>query len=94
MDRKCIGRDGYDLRETQDAQAYPPPVHKSPGCLQPLESIAQRTMLGWTLADMAVRSGFPEATIAEFEAGRRSLSLSARVALQRVLRRGSQVRKA
>lgn len=93
MDRRRIGREGYDLRGTPDAQSYASPVDKAPSGLQPLESVAQRTMLGWSVADLAVRSGFPEATIAEFEAGCRSLSLSARVALQRVLRKGSHARK-
>jgi DNA-binding transcriptional regulator YiaG len=52
------------------------------------ECRSQRAALGWSLADLASRSGFSVATISEFEEGRRSLREAALVALQRALRKG------
>jgi hypothetical protein len=43
--------------------------------------------MGWSLHDLAALSGFPLATLDDFEEGRRTLSLSAQVALQRVFRK-------
>jgi len=54
------------------------------------ECRAQRERLGWSLQDLSSRSGFPVATLAEFEGGQRALGLSAQVALQRALRKGSR----
>jgi DNA-binding transcriptional regulator YiaG len=48
----------------------------------------QRAALGWSLADLASRSGFSVTTISEFEEGRRPLREAALVALQRALRKG------
>ncbi len=93
MDQYRAKQGGHDAQKTFDAQLLSSPPGKSPSGLQPLECFAQRTMLGWSLDDLAMRSGFPTATISEFEAGTRPLSLSARVALQRILRKGSRTRK-
>jgi transcriptional regulator with XRE-family HTH domain len=46
-------------------------------------------VLGWSLQELAKRSGFPATTIADFEEGRRSLSVSAKVALLRVFRKAA-----
>ncbi len=54
------------------------------------ECRAQRERLGWSLQDLSSRSGFPVATLVEFEGGQRTLGLSAQVALQRALRKGSR----
>jgi len=61
-----------------------PPVATT---LPPAECRAGRALLSWSLHDLAALSGFPVTTLDDFEEGRRPLSLSAQVALQRVFRR-------
>ena len=61
-----------------------PPVAST---LPPAECRAGRALLSWSLHDLAALSGFPVDTLEDFEEGRRALSLSAQVALQRVFRR-------
>jgi DNA-binding transcriptional regulator YiaG len=70
--------------------AYEAPLATRPvsGGLQPAECRAGRALLGWSQQELAARSGFPALTIDDFEEGRRVLSLSARVALHRVFRKG------
>jgi DNA-binding transcriptional regulator YiaG len=65
---------------------------KTSGDLEPADCQAQRNSLGWSLHDLALRSGFALTTLSEFEAGRRKLGLSAQVALRRVLKKGMQNR--
>jgi hypothetical protein len=62
------------------------------GVLSPAHCLAGRAALGWSLQELAKRSGFRAPTIAEFEEGRRPLQLSAQVALQRALRKGGFAR--
>lgn len=53
------------------------------------ECKTQRERLGWSVQELSSRSGFPVATLIEFEGGRRTLGLSAQVALRRALRKGT-----
>jgi len=75
------GRTGSQRRETVPKLAMNLPAG---------ECRAQRERLGWSLQDLSSRSGFPVATLVEFEGGQRTLGLSAQVALQRALRKGSR----
>jgi DNA-binding transcriptional regulator YiaG len=65
-------------------------AEKPASALPAAECEAQRKSLGWSMQDLALRSGFPVTTLAEFENGQRDLGLSARVALQRILRKGAR----
>jgi DNA-binding transcriptional regulator YiaG len=63
---------------------------KPANTLPAAECQAQRNRLGWSMQDLASRSGFPVTTLTEFESGQRALGLSAQVALQRILRKGAR----
>ncbi len=72
--------------ELQRRQTPPKLVANLPAA----ECRVQRERLGWSVQDLSSRSGFPVDTLMEFEGGRRTLGLSAQVALQRVLRKGAR----
>jgi DNA-binding transcriptional regulator YiaG len=87
--RASAGIHDHDIQTARStACAGSPRTHSITGALQPAECRAGRALLGWSLQELAARSGFPAPTISDFEEGRRALSLSARVALQRVFRKG------
>lgn len=65
-------------------------VQKLATNLPATECKARRERLGWSVQDLSSRSGFPVATLVEFEGGQRALGLSAQVALQRVFRKGAR----
>jgi hypothetical protein len=88
-DQVSAGHEGRPAGPARGSQRVSSPgAQPIAGMLQPEECRAGRALLGWSLHELATRSGFPAPTIAEFEEGRRLLSLSARVALQRVFRKG------
>ncbi len=72
--------------ELQRRQTPPKLVANLPAA----ECRVQRERLGWSVQDLSSRSGFPVVTLIEFEGGRRTLGLSAQVALRRALRKGTR----
>jgi DNA-binding transcriptional regulator YiaG len=83
-------RDNGDSIQRSAGTARQPGGSKSANTLPAAECQAQRERLGWSMQDLATRSGFPVTTLAEFENGQRVLGLSAQVALQRILRKAAR----
>jgi DNA-binding transcriptional regulator YiaG len=87
MRQDCNKSDGHDASEplpAKEGKCAPAGAR----ILDFAQCRTQRVALGWSLAELAKRTGFSVSTISEFEEGRRSLKEAAIVALQRALRKG------
>jgi len=87
IERQCLQGEILQRRiRTPRRLAQPKPANALPAA----ECRAQREGLGWSMQELATRSGFPVTTLTEFEGGHRTLGLSAQVALRRILRKGAR----
>jgi DNA-binding transcriptional regulator YiaG len=77
-----------DIPHVQVAEQAASVEPMRPGAMEPAECRAGRALLGWSLQELAARTGFSVRTISNFEEGRQLIPLSAKVALRRAFKRG------